>query len=47
MAATVKENITAASLKSLQPFIYDQDDFDEPDGTWLVTILMYNYCDFL
>jgi len=36
MATTVKENISTANLNSLQPYITNQDDFDEPDD-------MYSY----
>jgi len=32
IGTAVKENITASSLKSLHPHIYDQDDFNDSNG---------------
>ena len=32
MGVTVRDNISATSLKSLHPYITDYEDFNEPDG---------------
>lgn len=40
MSITVKENISTASLKLLQPYINHQDDFNEPDGMYVASYII-------